>query len=170
MRIFQEKDDFSRNHTFDEWSSHEFEENKSHNQLKTFYKFEENVSFREFRQLLQTIHSWFFKENQNSHSNDQKTREFRMNYKNRKNLQSSQKNDDENFHIATLRSNQTNHFENRFFKLRQRENIISIRRRNFFASRCFLQSKHDFNRMQLWDLRQEIANHYSLFKTLTFKI
>ena len=51
------------------------------------------------------------------------------------------KNDDENFYIATLRSNQTNHFENRFFKLRQRESIISIRRRKNFAFRCFFQSK-----------------------------
>ena len=95
---------------------------------------------------------------------------YRMNYKNRKSFQFSQKNDNENFYIATLRSNQINHFENRFFKLRQRENTISIRRRKSFAFRCFLQLKHNFYQMQLRNLRQKVVNHYSLFRTLTFKI
>ena len=92
-----------------------------------------------------------------------------MNYKDRKSLQFSQKDDDENFHIATLRSNQTSHCENRFFKLRQRESIISIRQRKSFASRCFLQSKHDFSRIQLRNLRQKVVNHHSLFKALILK-
>ena len=170
MRILQKRNNIFQRHIIDEWFSYKFKENKSHCQLNTFYKFEENANSRKFRQFLQTIHSWFLEKIQNSHSNDQKAREFRMNYKNRRSFQSSQKNDDENSHIATLRSNQTNHFENRLFKLRQRESTISIRRRRSFASRCFLQSKHDFSRMQLWNLRQKVVNHYSLFKALTLKI
>ena len=88
MRVFQEKNEISRNHTFNKQFSHEFKENKNHNQLSTFYKSEESSNFREFCQLLQTFYSWLFKKDQNSHSNDEKTNEFRMNCKNRRNLQS----------------------------------------------------------------------------------
>ena len=57
MRVLQKKDDFSRRDTFRERSSHEFEENESHNQLNTFYKSQENTNLYEFRQFLSTFHS-----------------------------------------------------------------------------------------------------------------
>ena len=118
LRILQEKNDLSRRDTLRERFSHEFEKNKSHNQLSTFYKSQENISLCEFRQFLSTFHSWFFEKNQNSHSNDQEVREIRMNCWNRRNFQSFQENDDKNFHISSLWSNQASHFENRLFKLR----------------------------------------------------
>ena len=105
-----------------------------------FYEFEENTNFRRFRQLLSTFHSWLFKKDQNFHSNDKKINRIRMNSKNRKNFQFSQKDDNRNFHISTLRSLQRNHSKNRFFRLRQRKNVIAIRWRKNVTFRCFLQS------------------------------
>ena len=154
------KSNFSECVIFSRWFSHKFEKNRNHRQLKAFYQFEKNTDFREFRLVLQTFRSWFFKKNQNFHSNSKEACRIWMNCNDRKNLQFSQKNDDQNLHFSSLRSNQVNHSENRFFELRQCRNVIAIRRSKSFAFNCFLQSKHDFSRMQLRNLWQEIANHY----------
>ncbi len=74
--------------------------------------------------------------------------------------------DDNSLHSEAFQLNQRSYSENELLELRERRSIVSVWRWRHSTFNDLLQQEHDFCRMQLRDLWQETADHYSLLEAL----
>ncbi len=166
MRIWDSENLVSWTTDIHQWSANEFLKSRCDSKLKSASIVNSCADLHWLLQLLSTIHKELLKDHSTHDKADSKKSFLWMNKDLSNDLWRTKATDDDSFHSEAFQLNQRSYSENELLELRERRSIVSVWRWRHSTFSDLLQQEHDFRRMQLRDLWQETADHYSLLEAL----